>query len=90
MTNEAIHLKVTEIVAQISGRSVSELNRMDPKVSFQVSNVLDSLAIVRLLQAVETSFSISVEDDELLAGHFNSRHSLTHFIETKLSRGHQK
>ncbi|MCP4155347.1 MAG: acyl carrier protein [bacterium] len=44
---------------------------------------LDSIAIVRLVVAIEKQFSIEIEDDELNADLFKNMHYLAEFINKK-------
>lgn len=46
---------------------------------------LDSLALVTLLQALESEFDLAVEDDEVSAALFESVGSLSSFVARKLA-----
>jgi acyl carrier protein len=46
---------------------------------------LDSMAVVNVLTALEEHFGISVDDDEISAGSFETLGSLTQFVEQKLA-----
>lgn len=44
---------------------------------------LDSMAVVNLIAALESHFGITVEDDEISAGTFETLGSLTDFVAAK-------
>ena len=46
---------------------------------------LDSMAVVNVITALEESFGITVEDDEISAKTFETLGSLTSFVEQKLA-----
>jgi acyl carrier protein len=46
---------------------------------------LDSMAVVNVITALEESFDITVEDDEISAKTFETLGSLTSFVEQKLA-----
>ena len=46
---------------------------------------LDSMAVVALITALEERFDITVEDDEIGAGTFETLGSLAQFVEQKLA-----
>ena len=46
---------------------------------------LDSMAVVNVITALEESFGITVDDDEISARTFETLGSLTSFIEQKLA-----
>lgn len=46
---------------------------------------LDSMAVVNVITALEEHFGITVDDDEISAGTFETLGSLTHFVEQKLA-----
>jgi acyl carrier protein len=48
---------------------------------------LDSMALFNLIEELESTFGIKVEEDEVLPGHFDTLHGLTTFLDAKLSTG---
>jgi acyl carrier protein len=46
---------------------------------------LDSMAVVNVITALEESFGITVDDDEISAKTFDTLGSLTSFVEQKLA-----
>ncbi|SEK27495.1 acyl carrier protein [Nitrosovibrio tenuis] len=46
---------------------------------------LDSMAVVNVITALEDHFGISIDDDEISAGTFETLGTLSRFVEQKLS-----
>lgn len=46
---------------------------------------LDSMAVVNVITALEEHFDITVDDDEISAGTFETLGTLTRFVEQKLA-----
>jgi acyl carrier protein len=53
-------------------------------VSLIASGLLDSLALLRLIEFVEEQFGVTVEDDELLPENFQTIDAIRHFVEQKM------
>ncbi|MBU1699964.1 MAG: acyl carrier protein [Candidatus Eisenbacteria bacterium] len=84
MTNEQVQ-KVEDIVKQILNREVL----LDKTASLKDQG-MDSLALFSLIGSLEESFSIFIQEDEILPEHFDSMRGLTQFIEMKMSAGLQE
>ena len=64
----------------------------EPKNSLNEDSVLlgnvpelDSMAVVNVITALEEHFDITVDDDEISAGTFETLGTLTRFVEQKLA-----
>ena len=51
------------------------------------SGIIDSMGTLEIVQFLEDDFSIVVEDEEMVADHFESIASIARFVESKSSRG---
>jgi acyl carrier protein len=69
---------ILEEVAPESGVAM-----LDPKISLIANQVLDSLALLRLVIVIEERFGITVEDGELIPDNFETINNMEKFIETK-------
>ncbi|MEO7559789.1 MAG: acyl carrier protein [Nitrosospira sp.] len=67
--------------------SLGELKNSLNEDSVLLGNVseLDSMAVVNVITALEEHFDITVDDDEISAGTFETLGTLTRFVEQKLA-----
>ena len=63
----------------------TEIKTIDDADSFIDNGVIDSTGVLELLEFIEESFEIKVDDDEIIPDNLDSLNSLTAFIERKLS-----
>lgn len=57
------------------------------EVSLLTSGVIDSLAMVQLVTALESAYGIAILDDELVPEHFDSIRAIARFVDTKRRGG---
>ncbi len=57
--------------------------KIDPDESLVSSNVIDSLAILRLISFLEEEFGIQVDDEELVPENFETLNEIKAFVENK-------
>lgn len=50
------------------------------------NGIIDSLGTLEVVQFLEDEFGVEVTDDEMVADHFDSVHSIAQFVESKQSR----
>ncbi len=55
----------------------------DDNTSFLESGIIDSTGIIELIAFLETKFEITVEDDELLPGNFDTLNNISRFVQGK-------
>lgn len=58
--------------------------KIDPDQSLLTSNVLDSLALIRLVNFIEEQFGVSVEDDEVIPDNFETINAIKTYLENKI------
>ncbi len=56
-----------------------------PLLLFGEGGTLDSVAALRLIMAIESAFSIVIEDEEITIDHFKDLDTLVDFVQTKLA-----
>ncbi len=52
--------------------------------------IIDSLGTLELVQFLESEFAIQITDDEMVADHFDSIHSISQFVESKIANDENK
>ncbi len=57
----------------------------DDNTSFLESGIIDSTGIIELIAFLETEFEITVQDDELLPGNFDSLNHIASYLKEKLN-----
>ena len=60
--------------------------RLEDTTSFLETGIVDSTGILEIIQFIEESFGISVDDEELVPENLDSIDNLTAFVARKLSR----
>jgi acyl carrier protein len=81
-----------EIGETVKGFIVSELmigkrdENLEDTFSLIENGVVDSLGIMRLIQFIETKFSFSIEDEDILPENFENIESISRFIKRSISR----
>lgn len=68
---------LTEIGADASRQS------LDPNADLIEQRIIDSLAILKLVAFLESSFGIKVEDEDIVPENFQTLNSLAAFVERK-------
>jgi acyl carrier protein len=58
--------------------------QIDHDASLLDGGIVDSLGILDIVNFIETEFSITLTDEELLSGHFDSIRSLSSFLRSKI------
>lgn len=61
-----------------------EQTHIDPDESLISSGVVDSLALLRLIDFIEKQFNVTVEDDEVVPSNFESLRIMETFVAAKL------
>lgn len=75
---------VTESYLRNSG-----FDDIDNRDSFMEMGIIDSTGILELLEFVEETFAIKVEDEEVIPENLDSLERLTSFIESKMKHENQ-
>lgn len=57
--------------------------RIPEGASLLTSGVIDSLAMVQLVTALESAYGIAILEDELVPEHFDSVRAIAAFVDTK-------
>ena len=80
----SIEVEVQRYVVEhlLFGRSEVEL-RGD--TSFLESGIIDSTGVLELVQFLEETFQVKVEDEDLIPANLDSVNALTRFVENKYS-----
>jgi acyl carrier protein len=68
----------------------SEGEDLADTTSFLETGVVDSTGILEIVQFIEETFSISVDDEELIPENLDSMKNLSEFVTRKLSPGKQE
>lgn len=58
---------------------------LENDTSFMENGIIDSTGILELVTFLEENFSISIEDDELLAENLDSLNNITNYLSRKLT-----
>ena len=64
----------------ITGRSNASI---DPDKSLIESGILDSTGVLELVEFMETTFSIRVDDEELVTENLETMNNIVRFLKTK-------
>ena len=75
---------ITENYLRASG-----FDGIDDRDSFMEMGLIDSTGILELLEFVEETFTIRVEDEEVVPDNLDSLERLTSFIESKMKHADQ-
>lgn len=62
---------------------------LDDAVSFLENGIVDSTGMLEVIEFLEESFALTVEDDELVPENLDSIDNLTRFVERKRSAGRE-
>lgn len=78
-------IEIKKILSDTLGLG-ERLNSMTSDI-FLLGNIpeLDSAAVIAIILALEKSFSISINDDEISAQTFETLGTLVNFVETKIA-----
>jgi len=60
---------------------------LEEDTSFLESGIIDSTGILELIQFIEETYDIRVEDEELVPENLDSLKNVVQFLERKLNRG---
>lgn len=63
-----------------------EKNGLEPETSFLESGIIDSTGILELVNFIEETYHISVDDEELVPGNLDSIQKVSKFIQDKLEK----
>ncbi len=63
----------------------AEENPFGDEDSFMEKGIINSTGVLELLQFIEETFEITVEDEEVIPDNLDSLNKLTSFIESKLA-----
>jgi len=63
----------------------AEENPFEDEDSFMEKGIINSTGMLELLQFIEETFEITVEDEEVIPDNLDSLNKLTSFIESKLA-----
>jgi len=82
--NDGIYEKVVDVIVNTVGGDTSrEMLTEDFKL---VGNILDSMAVMNLILALEDDFGFVFNDDELSAEAFETVKTLTELVRSKLGQ----
>lgn len=62
---------------------VDSIRPLEPETDLIEQRIIDSLAILRLVSFLESSFGITVLDEDIVPDNFQSLNSLAKFVELK-------
>ena len=74
-----------ETLREYFKRELPAAGAVEPDQSLLATNLLDSLAIVKLLTFIEATFDVQISDDEFDPDHFESLRTISALIEAKRS-----
>lgn len=74
---------ITEEIMLAAGRQ-----RLDPQQSLIAGGILDSLALLRLIQFIEEQFDITVNDGDVVSDNFETLAAAETFVKNKLNSRH--
>lgn len=77
ITKEAITRFLDEELLPVGGMR----KRPDPDDNLLDSGILDSLGIMKLLEYLERTFSIKIDEEDLLPEHFESINAITFLLQ---------
>lgn len=60
--------------------------KIDADASLLEGGIVDSLGILDIVSFIETEFSVTLTDEELLSGNFESIRSLSEFLKQKVAQ----
>lgn len=66
----------------------SDRQRLDPQQSLIAGGILDSLALLRLIQFIEEQFGITVNDGDVVPDNFETLAAAEAFVKNKLNSRH--
>lgn len=77
-----IQAVITEFIREnfVAGRSDVKI---DPEASLIESGIMDSTGVLELVEYLESTFSIKVEDDELVPENLETVANILRFLKTK-------
>lgn len=78
MNRASIGVAVSEYVKRLAGVAVSD---DEPLIT---SHLLESIAAVQLIDFVEESFGVEIQDDELVLHNFDTVESIVKLVESKI------
>jgi acyl carrier protein len=65
---------------------VAANKRIEPQTSLIHNGIIDSLGVLEIVTFIEQRFGVVMSDEELVSEHFDSIHSLSQLIVSKLPR----
>jgi acyl carrier protein len=68
----------------VQNRYLEEHNQIDPKISLLENGLIDSVAIVNLINMLEEAYRIQIEDDDMMPENFDSLERIEAFVKDKL------
>jgi acyl carrier protein len=80
---EEIKEKIKEFI--IENFLFGEGNELKDDMSFLENGIIDSTGVLELVEFIENTFSISIEDEDLVPENLDSLQKVTDFINSKKS-----
>lgn len=62
-------------------------SQLEEDTSFLESGIIDSTGILELIEFIEETYDIRIEDEELIPENLDSIQSVVQFLERKINRG---
>lgn len=68
----------------VQNRYIEEHSQIDPKISLLENGLIDSVAIVNLINMLEEEYRIQIVDDDMMPENFDSLEGIETFVKNKL------
>ena len=81
MEAQIIDTQVRSILTEVG--SLADLNAVGSEESLLERGVLDSAAMIDLIEKLEDSYGVSIEEDELVPENFDSIRAIASFVAEK-------
>ena len=78
-----VHEVLTDYIREVAAKNGQPLPALDQPLLDTEGGVIDSMSLWPLIVFVESRFGINVEDTDIMQENFQTRRTLTKFIETK-------
>lgn len=81
-TNLKIELTISEFIVQ---NSHADTDQMNSQTLLFKEGIFDSMGFVQLVDFLETTFEISIDDNEFVEENFESLMAITRFVQNKMT-----
>lgn len=80
---ENINEQVKEFLAE--NFIIDDIDELDEEMSLLENGIIDSTGVLELIQYLEESFEIKVQDDEILPDNLDSLNKIKDYVERKMA-----